>query len=106
MIFRVGIELPTIEVRFEHLNIEAEAYVGSRGLPTVINFTFNMLEVTLLINMHLGVCDLIFFIFESFNLVIPLSFSKGLLSTLHILPSQKKTISILHDVSGIIKPRR
>ncbi|XXG63723.1 hypothetical protein AAC387_Pa05g1844 [Persea americana] len=70
----VGIELPTIEVRFEHLNIEAEAYVGSRGLPTVINFTFNMLE--------------------------------GLLSTLHILPSQKKTISILHDVSGIIKPRR
>ncbi|KAJ8640206.1 hypothetical protein MRB53_016900 [Persea americana] len=28
---RVGIELPTIEVRFEHLSIEGEAYVGSRG---------------------------------------------------------------------------
>ncbi|RWR83361.1 pleiotropic drug resistance protein 1-like protein [Cinnamomum micranthum f. kanehirae] len=71
---RVGIELPTIEVRFEHLSIEAEAYVGSRGLPTVINFTFNILE--------------------------------GILNTLHILPNQKKPISILHDVSGIIKPHR
>ncbi|XXG63725.1 hypothetical protein AAC387_Pa05g1845 [Persea americana] len=70
----VGIELPTIEVRFEHLNVEAEAYVGSRGSPTVINFIFNMLE--------------------------------GLLSTLHILPSQKKPVSILHDISGIIKPHR
>ncbi|KAJ8640208.1 hypothetical protein MRB53_016902 [Persea americana] len=71
---RVGIELPTIEVRFEHLSIEAEAYVGSRGLPTVVNFTFNILE--------------------------------GILNTLHILPNQKKPISILHDVSGIIKPHR
>lgn len=59
MILRVGIELPTIEVRFEHLNIEAEAYVGTRGLPTVLNFTFNILEVTLLINMHLAVCNLL-----------------------------------------------
>ncbi|XXG63179.1 hypothetical protein AAC387_Pa05g1421 [Persea americana] len=41
---RVGIELPTIEVRFEHLSIEGEAYVGSRGLPTIMNFTFNILE--------------------------------------------------------------
>ena len=45
-IFRVGIELPTIEVRFEHLNVEADAYMGSRALPTVLNFTLNMVEVT------------------------------------------------------------
>jgi ABC-type multidrug transport system ATPase subunit len=41
---RVGIELPTIEVRFEHLNVETEAYVGSRALPTIFNFCVNMLE--------------------------------------------------------------
>ena len=42
---RVGIELPTIEVRYENLNIEAEAYMGNRGLPTVINSTMNLIEV-------------------------------------------------------------
>nr|GMD44317.1 pleiotropic drug resistance protein 1-like [Ipomoea batatas] len=41
---RVDIDLPTIEVRFEHLNVDAEAYVGSRALPTIFNFTVNMLE--------------------------------------------------------------
>ncbi|XP_031127767.1 pleiotropic drug resistance protein 1-like isoform X1 [Ipomoea triloba] len=41
---RVGIDLPTIEVRFEHLNVDAEAYVGSRALPTIFNFTANILE--------------------------------------------------------------
>lgn len=42
---RVGLDIPTIEVRFEHLNVEAEAHVGSRALPTIFNFTINMLEV-------------------------------------------------------------
>ncbi|PQQ21262.1 pleiotropic drug resistance protein 1 [Prunus yedoensis var. nudiflora] len=41
---RVGIDLPTIEVRYEHLNVEAEAYVGSRALPTLFNFIVNILE--------------------------------------------------------------
>ncbi|AES81579.2 drug resistance transporter-like ABC domain protein [Medicago truncatula] len=41
---RVGIDLPTIEVRFEHLNIEAEARVGSRSLPTFTNFMVNIVE--------------------------------------------------------------
>ncbi|XP_022863103.1 pleiotropic drug resistance protein 1-like [Olea europaea var. sylvestris] len=41
---RVGLNLPTIEVRFEHLNVDAEAYVGSRALPTIFNFTVNILE--------------------------------------------------------------
>lgn len=43
--FRVGLDIPTIEVRFEHLNVEAEAYIGSRALPTVFNSCANMLEV-------------------------------------------------------------
>ncbi|RVW53909.1 Pleiotropic drug resistance protein 1 [Vitis vinifera] len=71
---RVGLGIPTVEVRFEHLTVDAEAYVGSRALPTIFNFSANILE--------------------------------GFLNYLHILPSRKKPFSILHDVSGIIKPRR
>nr|XP_010914973.1 ABC transporter G family member 36 isoform X1 [Elaeis guineensis] len=71
---QVGIDLPTIEVRYEHLNVEARAYVGNRGLPSFINATVNVLE--------------------------------GLANLLHIVPSRKRPLEILHDVSGIIKPRR
>jgi hypothetical protein len=42
---RVGIDLPTIEVRYEHLNIEAEAQVEGRSLPTFTNFMVNIVEV-------------------------------------------------------------
>ncbi|XP_051135572.1 pleiotropic drug resistance protein 1-like isoform X2 [Andrographis paniculata] len=71
---RVGIELPMIEVRFEHLKVETEAYVGSRALPSFVNFFTNILE--------------------------------GFSNYFHILPSRKKPITILNDVSGIIKPGR
>ncbi|KAG6387940.1 hypothetical protein SASPL_153136 [Salvia splendens] len=71
---RVGLDLPTIEVRYEHLSIDAEAYVGGRALPTVFNFIVNILE--------------------------------GFLSSCRLLPSRKKPLPILHDVSGIIKPGR
>ncbi|XP_015083790.1 pleiotropic drug resistance protein 1-like [Solanum pennellii] len=71
---RVGLDLPTIEVRFEHLNVDAEARVGSRALPTIFNFTVNIIE--------------------------------DFLNYLHILPSRKKPLPILHEVSGIIKPGR
>ncbi|KAM0933390.1 putative ABC-type sulfate transporter [Dioscorea sansibarensis] len=71
---RVGIDNPTIEVRFENLKIDAEAYVGNRGLPTFTNFFTNKIT--------------------------------GFLSALHIVSSGKRPISILHDISGIIKPCR
>ncbi|KAG4400326.1 hypothetical protein GLYMA_07G033500v4 [Glycine max] len=71
---RVGIDIPTIEVRYEHLNVEAEAYVGSRALPTFLNFVTNMVE--------------------------------SFFTSLHILSGKKKHVTILRDVSGIIKPRR
>ncbi|CAL5359015.1 unnamed protein product [Camellia sinensis] len=45
----VGIDLPTIEVRFEHLNVNSEAYVGGRALPTILNFSINILEKPLAI---------------------------------------------------------
>ncbi|KAJ7966133.1 Pleiotropic drug resistance ABC transporter [Quillaja saponaria] len=41
---RVGLDIPTIEVRFEHFKVEAEVYVGSRALPTLLNFSANILE--------------------------------------------------------------
>ncbi|XP_042431162.1 ABC transporter G family member 39-like [Zingiber officinale] len=71
---RVGIDNPTIEVRFEHLDVEAEAYVGNRGVPTFFNFFYNKIM--------------------------------DVLSYLHIVPSGKRQISILHDISGIIRPCR
>jgi hypothetical protein len=37
--------LPTIEVRFEQLQAEAQVRVGSSGLPTVLNSITNKLEV-------------------------------------------------------------
>ncbi|KAL5135188.1 Pleiotropic drug resistance protein 1 [Glycine soja] len=43
-LYRVGIDLPTIEVRFENLSIEAEARAGTRALPTFTNFIVNILE--------------------------------------------------------------
>ncbi|CAM6058811.1 unnamed protein product [Sphagnum tenellum] len=41
---RVGIQQPTVEVRFQNLFVNAEVYVGSRALPTLINFTRNIME--------------------------------------------------------------
>lgn len=45
---RVGIENPTIEVRFQNLNIDAEAYVGNRGIPTFTNFFSNKIMVCII----------------------------------------------------------
>ncbi|KAK1393965.1 Pigment permease [Heracleum sosnowskyi] len=41
---RVGIDLPKIEVRFEHLKVDAKVYVGSRALPSFLNSVWNSLE--------------------------------------------------------------
>lgn len=45
---RVDLELPKIEVRFQNLKVEAFVHVGSRALPTIPNFVFNMTEVEFL----------------------------------------------------------
>ncbi|RLN25606.1 ABC transporter G family member 35-like [Panicum miliaceum] len=71
---RVGIDMPTIEVRFEHLKAEAEVRVGTSGLPTVLNSITNKLE--------------------------------EVASALQVRRSRKQAMPILHDVSGIVKPRR
>uniref|UniRef100_A0ACD5U668 Uncharacterized protein n=1 Tax=Avena sativa TaxID=4498 RepID=A0ACD5U668_AVESA len=41
---RVGIELPAIEVRYEDLSIEVDAFAGSSALPTLWNVTANFLQ--------------------------------------------------------------
>ncbi|KAL0005407.1 hypothetical protein SO802_012968 [Lithocarpus litseifolius] len=73
---RVGIEIPKIEVRYEHVSMEGDVYVGSRALPTLPNVTLNTIEIFLF---------LFFF---------------------HLAPSKKRKIQILKDVSGIVKPSR
>ncbi|KAI3761584.1 hypothetical protein L1987_52004 [Smallanthus sonchifolius] len=41
---KVGISLPTVEVRFQNLSIEADCHVGHRALPTLINTARNIFE--------------------------------------------------------------
>ncbi|KAG0495112.1 hypothetical protein HPP92_006106 [Vanilla planifolia] len=41
---RAGIILPTVEVRFEKITVNANCYVGSRALPTLINEIANASE--------------------------------------------------------------
>ncbi|KAJ4838000.1 hypothetical protein Tsubulata_027879 [Turnera subulata] len=40
---RVGVNFPTVEVRFEHLNVEIQASTASQALPTFPNFFVNIL---------------------------------------------------------------
>ncbi|KAK9943579.1 hypothetical protein M0R45_009183 [Rubus argutus] len=41
---RVGINIPKIEVRFQNLSIEGDAFVGTRALPTLWNSSLNAIE--------------------------------------------------------------
>ncbi|KAK8541889.1 hypothetical protein V6N12_014510 [Hibiscus sabdariffa] len=71
---RVGIKLPTVEVRFEHLTIDANCYIGSRALPSLSNVTRNIAE--------------------------------SVLGMLGIQLAKTTNLTILKDVSGIVKPSR
>ena len=42
---RVGIQVPTLAVRYEHLSVEGEVHVGSRAIPTLLNAILNVIEV-------------------------------------------------------------
>ena len=70
----MGIRLPTVEVRFQNLTIEADCYVGSRAMPTLSNVAMNLFESAL------GMCG---------------------------MNTAKRTkLTILKNVSGIVKPSR
>lgn len=42
---RVGIQVPTIEIRYENLTVDAKCVVGDRALPTLKNVTINTVVV-------------------------------------------------------------
>ncbi|CAI7790247.1 unnamed protein product [Closterium sp. NIES-53] len=44
---RVGLSVPSVEVRFEDVHVEAGVYVGTRALPTLLNFTRNSFAAAL-----------------------------------------------------------
>ncbi|CAN8312242.1 unnamed protein product [Cochlearia groenlandica] len=71
---RVGIHLPTVEVRYDHLTVKADCYTGDRSLPSLINTVRNMGE--------------------------------SALGMIGIELAQKTQLTILKDVSGIMKPSR
>ncbi|XP_029129133.1 ABC transporter G family member 29 isoform X3 [Cajanus cajan] len=71
---KVGIRLPTVEVRYQNLSVEADSYIGSRALPTLPNVSLNIAESAL------GLCG--------------------------ISTTKTRKLTILKDVSGIIKPSR
>ncbi|CAL8998997.1 unnamed protein product [Prunus brigantina] len=71
---KVGLEVPKVEVQFENLKVVANVQTGSRALPTLINFTRNLLE--------------------------------NVLTGLRIFRPKRHSLTILNDVSGVIKPRR
>ncbi|KAG5607800.1 hypothetical protein H5410_029292 [Solanum commersonii] len=83
---RVGIDIPKIEVRYEHLSIEGDTYDGSRALPTLWNATINFVEVLFPFNNYID--------------------SEGALEKIKLVPSKKRAVKILRDVSGIVKPSR
>uniref|UniRef100_A0A1J3IHM4 ABC transporter G family member 35 n=4 Tax=Noccaea caerulescens TaxID=107243 RepID=A0A1J3IHM4_NOCCA len=71
---RVGIQLPTVEVRFDHLTVKADCYTGDRSLPSLTNSVRNMGE--------------------------------SILGMVGIQLAKKQQLTILKDVSGIVKPSR
>ncbi|KAM5579169.1 ABC transporter G family member 29 [Rosa sericea] len=44
---KVGIRLPTVEVRFNHLTVQADCHIGNRALPTLPNVARNIAESAL-----------------------------------------------------------
>uniref|UniRef100_K4A4V3 ABC transporter domain-containing protein n=1 Tax=Setaria italica TaxID=4555 RepID=K4A4V3_SETIT len=68
----VGIELPTIEVRYEQLTVEADVVAAGRELPTLSNAATNFLQ--------------------------------GLIGRFG--SSNKRNITILKNVNGVLKPSR
>ncbi|CAI9755629.1 unnamed protein product [Fraxinus pennsylvanica] len=70
----VYLEFPKVEVRFQNLKVDALVHVGSRALPTIPNFVFDMTET--------------------------------FLRQLRIFPGRRKNLSILNNISGIIRPSR
>ncbi|KAM3285531.1 hypothetical protein P3S67_024330 [Capsicum chacoense] len=44
LIAEMGLEIPKVEVRYENITITANVKVGSRALPTLLNFAHDVIE--------------------------------------------------------------
>lgn len=42
---RVSLDLPTIEVRFQNLNVDAEAHLGKSASPTIFRYFIDLAQV-------------------------------------------------------------
>ncbi|KAH1153472.1 hypothetical protein AAZX31_18G062400 [Glycine max] len=71
---RVGLDVPSIEVRYKNLTIGADVQIGSRALPTLINYTRDVFE--------------------------------GMITGMGIGRPQRHSLTILNNISGVVKPRR
>ncbi|QCE00887.1 ABC transporter G family member 31 [Vigna unguiculata] len=71
---RVGLEVPKIEVRFRNLNVSANVQIGSRALPTLVNYSRDCFE--------------------------------GFLTKLRLCKPKRHSLTILNNISGVIKPGR
>ncbi|XP_051131702.1 ABC transporter G family member 31 [Andrographis paniculata] len=70
----VGLEIPKVEVRFENIYVTADVQIGSRALPTLVNYSRNIIE--------------------------------KLFTKLGISRSKRHSLSILNNISGVLKPGR
>ncbi|RDX89206.1 ABC transporter G family member 31, partial [Mucuna pruriens] len=82
---RVGLEVPKVEVRYKNLNVTANVQIGSRALPTLINYTRDGLENYAYSNQL---------------------FHASILTKCRIFRPKRHSLAILNDVSGVIKPGR
>ncbi|CAI5536089.1 unnamed protein product, partial [Closterium sp. Naga37s-1] len=77
----VGLAVPAVEVRFEDVHVEAGVYVGTRALPTLLNFTRNSIAAA---QQSLGAA----------------------LHSLGVSLDARRPYPILHGCSGVLRPGR
>ncbi len=56
---RAGIHLPTLEVKFKGVSVDAQVYKGDRALPTILNSYRNLVEVGLNLSIVPGLSQLL-----------------------------------------------
>ncbi|KAG6605414.1 ABC transporter G family member 31, partial [Cucurbita argyrosperma subsp. sororia] len=71
---RAGVVIPKVEIRFHNLKVVADVQAGSRTLPTLINYSYDVIE--------------------------------NILTSLRLMKVKRYPLTILNDVSGLVKPRR
>lgn len=109
--------VPSVEVRFENLNVSANIQIGSRALPTLLNYTRDGFEVINIAIFFLQFFLLIIFfhdrtLFYTFQLqdldyiLVSYIWMQSMLTALGILRPERHSLTILNSISGAVKPGR